>query len=66
MNFAIDRVEGGYFVVELLNGTTVNMPVCLCPNAKEGDIISIEINGELTNNRKKDLTNKMNSIFKKQ
>ena len=50
----IDRFEGDFSVVELENGTTVDMPGLLIPKgAKEGDILKISIDEDETENRKK-------------
>lgn len=42
MRVIIDRFEGNFAVVELEDGTMVNMPKILVPNANEGDTVTIE------------------------
>lgn len=42
MRVIIDRFEGNFAVVELEDGTTVNMPKILIPDANEGDTVTIE------------------------
>lgn len=66
MKVIIDRFEGEYAVVELVDGTMVNMLKTLIPeNAKEGSIITISYNENETENRQENIKKKMNSIFKK-
>ncbi|WP_324823657.1 DUF3006 domain-containing protein [Sinanaerobacter sp. ZZT-01] len=66
MKVIIDRFEGEYAVVELEDGTIVNMLKTLIPeNAKEGSIITISCNENETENRQENMKKKMNSIFKK-
>lgn len=66
MKVVIDRFEGEYVVVELEDGTMVNMLKTLIPkNAKEGSIITISCNENETENRQENMKKKMNSIFKK-
>ena len=43
MKVIVDRFEGDYAVVEIAIGKCVNIPRVLVPDAKEGDIIKIEI-----------------------
>ena len=43
MEVIVDRFEGDYAVVEIAIGKCVNIPRVLVPDAKEGDIIKIEI-----------------------
>lgn len=66
MKVIIDRFEGEYAVVELEDGTMVNMLKTLIPeNAKEGSIITISCNENETEDRQESMKKKMNSIFKK-
>lgn len=64
MKIIIDRFEGDSAVVELPGKVIINVPKILFPNAKEGDVISIEIDKEETKNRKKRVNNLMNDLFK--
>ena len=43
MKLIIDRFEGDFAVLELEGLSTVNLPKVLVPNAKEGDIVTIEV-----------------------
>ena len=63
MKVIIDRFEGDYAVVEIEVGKCVNIPKILVPNAKEGDVINIEIDNNETEERKKNIKNLMNNIF---
>lgn len=63
MKVIIDRFEGDYAVVEFEIGKCVNIPKILIPNAKEGDIIKIEIDKKETLERKKHIQELMNNVF---
>lgn len=63
MKVIIDRFEGEYAVVEIETGKCINIPKILLPNAKEGDVIKIEIDNEETKQRKKHIQDLMNSVF---
>ena len=43
MEVIVERIEGDFLVVEIMEGQVVNMPKILAPNAKEGDVIVITI-----------------------
>lgn len=63
MEVIVDRIEGEFLVVEIAENNFVNMPICLAPEAKEGDVILITIDEtkkrELLNN----VNNLMNNLF---
>lgn len=63
MKVIVDRFEGDYAVVEIAIGKCVNIPRVLVPDAKEGDIIKIEIEKEETEKRKKYIKDLMNNVF---
>ena len=63
MQITVDRIEGEYLVVELENGSIVDIPKELVPDAKEGDIIDIYINKEETENRKEEVKKLMDDLF---
>jgi hypothetical protein len=53
MKVIIDRFEGSFAVVEMENKVFVNMPKSLVPaSAKEGDVISIELDSNETEKRR--------------
>lgn len=64
MNVIIDRFEGEYAIVEINKNKFVNIPKILVPNAKENDIISIEIKKNETKKRKKNIQKLMENVFK--
>ena len=63
MEVIVDRFEGDYAVVEIAIGKCVNIPRVLVPDAKEGDIIKIEIEKNETEKRKKYIKDLMNNVF---
>lgn len=63
MQVIIDRFEGDYAVVELPDGTFVDMPRILLEDANEQDIIDITINTNETKTRRNKMDNLMNSLF---
>lgn len=64
MKVTIDRFEGDFAVVELADMTFVNMPIQLVPEgAKEGDILSIEVDKKKTNERKKRIEKLMDDLW---
>lgn len=63
MKVIVDRIEADFIVVEIEKGKTVDISKELIPNAQEGDVISIQIEKEETNKRKKMIENLMNSVF---
>ena len=63
MKVIIDRFEGEYAIAEIELGKYTNIPKILLPNAKEGDIIKIEIEQKETEERKKYIQELMNNVF---
>lgn len=63
MKVIIDRFEGNYAVIEIEIGKCVNIPKILIPDAKEGDVIKIEIDKKETLDRKKHIQELMDSVF---
>lgn len=64
MKVIIDRFEGEFAVVEIELGKYVDIPKILLPNAKEGDVVKIEIDKEETEGRKKHIQKLINNVFK--
>lgn len=64
MKVVIDRFEGDFAVVEIDEGKFVNLPRQLVPNGREGDIISIEILKDETEEKKKTLDKRLKKLFK--
>jgi len=64
LKIIIDRFEGDYAVVEIENGTTVDMPKVLIPKeAKEGDVLEILINQEETKTRREKIEDLMKELW---
>lgn len=59
----IDRFEGDYAVVEITPDNFVNIPKVLVKDAKEGDVIRIEVDQKETSKRKEKINNLMNQVF---
>lgn len=64
MRFTIDRFEEEFAIVELENGDMVEIPRAILPiEAKEGDILSITIEKDETEERKKRIQSKFDRLF---
>lgn len=64
MKFIIDRFEGEFAIVELENKKMIDMPIILLPpDAKEGDIINISIDQIETENKRKRIQDKFDSLI---
>ncbi len=63
MKVIIDRFEGEFAVVEIEKGSFAHISKQLIPNAKEGDVISIEIESNEAEKRKKKIENLMDDLF---
>ena len=65
MKVVIDRFEGAVAVVELPNGQMIDCPKALLPdNAKEGSILTITVDENETDAKLKEVTARMNKLFK--
>ena len=61
----IDRLENDFVVIETSNGF-INIPKADIPSiAREGDILTININKNETEARSKRINNMMDDLFKK-
>ena len=63
MEVIIDRFEGEYAVVEISKNKFVNLPKELVPDAKEGDVVCINVDHKNTKKRKEHITDLMNHLF---
>ncbi len=63
MKVTIDRFEGAYAVCEIEKGRFVSIPAELVPDAREGDIVSIEILREESDKKKEKLKSRLNGLF---
>lgn len=60
----VDRIEDNVIVLELDNGMCVDVPKKLLPDAKEGDVVKIAVDSELTEKRKEKLKARANRLWK--
>lgn len=58
MEVIVDRIEGEFLVVEIDENKFARMPKILVPNAKEGDIIKINIDHA----KKKEILENVNNL----
>lgn len=64
MKLIIDRFEGNFAVVELEDGSTVDIPKKVIPKgAKEGDVLVIKIDTAETNRGKERIKKMMEDLF---
>ncbi len=64
MKIIIDRYEEEFVVVELENKQMINIPKAIIPtNAREGDVISIEVDIDESTERKKKINNLMSELW---
>jgi hypothetical protein len=64
MKYTIDRFEGDFAVVELENRQFVNIPRSAIPSkAKEGDILSIEVDKKETKAQQKNIKKLMDDVW---
>ena len=65
MKVIIDRIEGGFAVVELENGSHFNLPTGLLPEgAKEGSVIDISLDKAPKEKKRRDISRLENKLFK--
>lgn len=64
MKIIIDRFEEEFVVAELENKQMINIPKAIIPlDAKEGDVVSIEIDVDETNKRRESIHNLMTELW---
>jgi len=63
MKIIIDRFEGNFAVVEMPDRTMYSLPISLFPNAREGSVISIEIDVGETRKRKANAEKLMDEVW---
>ena len=63
MIIIIDRFEGDFAVAETEDGTMVNIPKILVPEAEEGDAVRIEVDREKTEELRKEISDLMEGLF---
>lgn len=60
----IDRIEGSMAVVELPDGSSTAVPLCLFLSAKEGDVYRITKEDDRADEREKKIKSKFESLKK--
>jgi len=63
MRVIIDRFEGDFAIIEMPNKKFYSLPKSLFPNAKEGTVISIEIDKIETEKRKAVVEKLMDEVW---
>ena len=63
MEVIVDRIEEDFLVLELEGEKHVNVPKMLIPNAREGDIIDMNINYEKRAKRESEINNLKSKLF---
>ncbi len=64
MKVIIDHFEGEFAVIELEDSTFIEAPKVLFPNAHEWDVVNIIVDENETKQRKDNINNLMNDLFK--
>lgn len=63
MKVIVDKINDGKITVELENKSFAVMDSEIMPNAKEGDVLTIDIDSDETEKRKNKIKNLMNNLF---
>jgi len=63
MQVILDRFEGDFAVAELPDGSMARLPKVLVPEAREGDVINIEIDAAAREKRESAVAELMNELF---
>lgn len=63
MKVILDRFEGDFGIVELEDKSFVEIPKVLISNAKEGDVITINIDKYETERQKKEIESLIDDLF---
>lgn len=65
MKVIADQITGEFVLVELPDGKMANMPICLVPGVREGDVIEIGIDYQETDAKKHNAREKLNRLFER-
>lgn len=65
MKCIIDRLEGDFAIVEYAGGKTAKIEKVLLAGCSEGDVISLEKDEQLTQQKKKEARNILTNLFQK-
>ncbi len=63
MKVTADRIENGFIVAELPDGSFADLPQCFAPQAREGDIINIDVDAAATAERGAQMRARLNRLF---
>jgi len=63
MKVIIDRFEGEYAVVELEQGGTAHISAVILAGAKEGDVVSVEVDESETQKRRGKIKRLMDEVW---
>ena len=63
MQVTVDRIEEDYIVLELEDGSIVDVPKELIPGAIEGDIVDIYINKDEREKKEEEVKKLMDDLF---
>lgn len=64
MEYIVDRIENDIIVLEMPDGSCVDVAKKLIPDVKEGDIIKITIDSQKTEKRKEELEKRAKKLWK--
>ena len=65
MKFTVDRKEEGFFVVINRENECFNVDARICPEAKEGDILNVEVLREETKEAKSEIEARIKKLLDK-
>ncbi|MBE7039515.1 MAG: DUF3006 domain-containing protein [Ruminococcaceae bacterium] len=63
MDAIVERIENGMLILELPDGSIIEFPKTLLPQAKEGDVVDFCVSIEKTEKRKRQINERMNKIW---
>ena len=63
MKVIVDKINDGKITVELEDKSFAVMDLKIMPDAKEGDVLTIEIDSSETEKRKNNIKTLMNNLF---
>lgn len=64
MKLTVDRIENEIIVAELPDRGMVSLPLAVCPQAREGDIIDISLCPDERKCREERIKRRMDDLFK--
>lgn len=64
MEYVVDRIENNMVLLELPDGSCVDVSKKLLPDVKEGDIVNITVDSQKAEKRKEELKKRANRLWK--